>query len=160
MTIKYGKADKISETVKEAYRDLLSSNDKTFAKGNAQGGEDRKKKEDAKSRNGSGSGLVDSDDGRDAGGADFSFKGKLSLGVDLVGNTLLVSAEGEPLLELVCEMIGKLDEAAKPSGQVEVVKLSGEMSGETLKNALRALSGQTTSTEPSRPGKQRNGDND
>ncbi|WP_345687883.1 secretin N-terminal domain-containing protein [Novipirellula caenicola] len=143
VSIKYGKADRIAETVKEAYRDLLSSNDKTFQGGKGQpggrGGENGDKQKASKSLDGGGSGLVETEGGQDGGGADFSFKGKLSMGVDLVGNTLIVSAEGEPLLNLVCEMIDKLDQAAKPSGEVQVVKLSGDLSTESVQNALRAF---------------------
>jgi hypothetical protein len=58
-----------------------------------------------------------------------------------VGNTLLVSAEGEPLLELVADMIVQLDEAARPQGVVEVLKLSGNLSSESLQNALRPVTG-------------------
>ncbi|TWU58243.1 secretin N-terminal domain-containing protein [Rubripirellula reticaptiva] len=147
--IQFGKADKIAETVKEAYRDLLSSNDKTFAGGkggNAGGGGGGGKEEVTKSREGSGSELQNSESGRDGGGADFSFKGKLSLGVDTIGNTILVSAEGEPLLELVTEMIDQLDEAAKPQGEVQIVELSGGINGERLQAALKALGAETTQT--------------
>ncbi len=148
VTIQFGRADKIAETVKEAYRDLLSGNDKTFQGGGVQGGvggeQGDDKKKTSKNRDGnSGSGFVESEGGHDGGGADFSFKGKLSMGVDLIGNTLLVSAEGEPLLDLVCEMIDKLDQAARPSGEVEVVKLSGDISSDSLKNALKAFGVQT-----------------
>ena len=92
--VEYGKAEKIAETVKEAYRDLLSSNDKAFSgpgRGQNGGGGGGGKEEATKSRNGSGSEFQSSDSGRDGGGADFSFKGKLSLGIDDIGNTLLVS---------------------------------------------------------------------
>ncbi|TWU22090.1 Bacterial type II/III secretion system short domain protein [Novipirellula galeiformis] len=145
VTIQFGKADRIAETVKEAYRDLLSSNDKTFQGGKGQPGgrnQGADKQGVSKSRDGDGSGLVASEGGQEAGGADFSFKGKLSMGVDLVGNTLIVSAEGEPLLDLVCEMIAQLDQAAKPSGEVQVVKLSGDISVESVQNALRAFGAQ------------------
>ncbi|MGB7324745.1 MAG: secretin N-terminal domain-containing protein, partial [Rubripirellula sp.] len=143
--IQFGKADKIAETVKEAYRDLLSSNDKTFAggKGGNPGGGGGKG-EVSKSREGSGSELQNTESGRDGGGADFSFKGKLSLGVDTIGNTILVSAEGEPLLELVSEMVNQLDEAAKPQGEVKIVELSGGINGERLQAALKALGAETT----------------
>lgn len=143
--IQFGKADMITETVKEAYRDLLSSNDKTFVGGGgrsaAAGGQD---KSVSKSRDGQGSELQDSESGRDGGGADFSFKGKLSLGIDPLGNTILVSAEGEPLLDLVTDMIDQLDKAAQPQGEVQVVELSGGINGERLKSALEALGGTST----------------
>ncbi len=146
LKIEFGKADKIAETVKEAYRDLLSSNDKSFAKGGGGGEKSGGGKEDvAKSRGGSGSELQNTESGRDGGGADFSFKGKLSLGIDEVGNTILVSAEGEPLLELVAEMIDQLDQAARPQGEVKIVELSGNINGDRLKAALKALG--TSSTE-------------
>ena len=138
VNIQYGQAEKIAETVKDAYRDLLSSNDKAFASGRGQnngGGAQQA----TKSRNGGGSGLQSSESGRDAGGADFSFKGKLSLGVDSVGNTLLVSAEGEPLLELVTDMVKQLDEAARPQGEIQVFQLPGGISGDTLRNALKPM---------------------
>jgi hypothetical protein len=145
--IKYGKADKIAETVKEAYRDLLSSNDKAFTKGGqGQNGKPGAAAEATKSRNGSGSGFQNPDSGRDGGSTDFSFKGKLSLGIDTIGNTLLVSAEGEPLLELVTGMIEQLDEAARPQGEVRVLQLSGGISGQSLQNALRAISGEAVTT--------------
>jgi type II secretory pathway component GspD/PulD (secretin) len=147
--VKFGTAEKIAETVKEAYRDLLSSNDKAFtAAGGGQqqpggGGGGGNNNNAPKSRDGNGSGLENADRGQDGGGTDFSFKGKLSIGVDSVGNTLLVSAEGEPLLELVADMITQLDEAARPQGVVEVLKLSGSISSESLQNALRPVTGDT-----------------
>ncbi len=151
--LKYGTAEKIAETVKEAYRDLLSSNDKSFsAGGQGQGGRGgggggNSNEDVAKSREGNGSGLTDSGSGRE-GGTDFSFKGKLSLGIDEVGNTLLVSAEGEPLMELVADMIKQLDEAAQPQGNIEVMQLSGEISAGSLQQALRALGAQPTDSAP------------
>ncbi len=138
--VEYGKAEKIAETVKEAYRDLLSSNDKAFSgPGRGQNGGGGGKEDATKSRNGSGSEFQSSDSGRDGGGADFSFKGKLSLGIDDIGNTLLVSAEGEPLLELVEDMIRQLDEAARPTGEIQVIRLPGSISGDTLQNALKTM---------------------
>ena len=92
--IEFGMAEKIAETVKEAYRDLLSSNDKAFTGGgrgqNPQGG-GGENGDATKSREGNGSSLQNSERNQDGGGTDFSFKGKLSLGIDSVGNTLLVS---------------------------------------------------------------------
>ncbi|MGI9471077.1 MAG: secretin N-terminal domain-containing protein [Rubripirellula sp.] len=154
VVVKYGKADKISETVKEAYRDLLSSNDKAFSSGGKRqnGGAGGGGSDAPKSREGNGSGLQDSESGRDAGGADFSFKGKLSIGIDDVGNTLLVSAEGEPLLELVADMIDQLDQAARPTGEVQILKLPGGLSSQSLQDALRPIS-ETGGATDQRPGR-------
>lgn len=143
--IQYGNAAKIAETVKDAYRDLLSSNDKAFQAG---GGGKRGGAQNASNRE-SGSGLEDSESGKDGGGQDFSFNGKLSMGVDEVGNTLLISAEGESLLDLIAEMVDKLDVAAKPGGDVEIINLSGGVSAEAVQRALAAL-GVESDTRPSR----------
>lgn len=136
VTIQYGRSEKIAGTVKEAYRDLLSSNDKAFsgAGGNNAGGGDR-----GASNRSEGSRLEDSETGQSGGGSDFSFNGKLSIGVDELGNTLLVSAEGELLLELIVSMIDKLDRAAQPGGEIEIVRFSGNVSAETLRQAMSAL---------------------
>jgi len=153
--IEFGRAEDIAETVKEAYRDLLSSNDKTFAKGGrggpggGPGGGGGEEKSSGRER--TGSGLIDSENGRDGGDVDFSFKGKLSLGIDETGNTLLVSAEGEPLLELVVDMIGKLDRAAKPAGDMRILSLSGRSGGESIDRILRAFGRQAASSPPTPP---------
>ncbi len=141
VSLKFGQADKIAETIKDAYRDLLSSNDRAFSGG--RGGQNQNQGGDknnvARNREGNGSGLVDSENGKEGGSADFSFKGKLSVGVDKVGNTLLVSAEGESLLDLVSDMITKLDEASRPAGEVQVLQLSGDVSGASIRRALEAF---------------------
>ncbi len=98
--IEYSKAEAIVETMKDAYRDLLSTNDKAFSKG----------KEDKESKHDGDDATVDS-----GGAMNFSFTGKLSMGVDRITNSILVSAEGEDLLNLVIEMIKELDTAAKPT---------------------------------------------
>lgn len=153
VNVEFGQAVKIAETVKEAYRDLLSSNDKAFAQagrgggggggGGAPGGEEK-----SSGRVRQGSGLVDGDNGQDGGDVNFSFKGKLSMGVDTVGNTLLVSAEGEPLLELVIEMIHKLDLAAKPAGDMQIISLSGNTSADSIQNALKVFGAGGNSQPP------------
>ncbi|MBB3205118.1 type II secretory pathway component GspD/PulD (secretin) [Rhodopirellula rubra] len=153
VTIRYGRSEKIAETVKDAYRDLLSSNDKTFSKGGGgQGGKQRS------SNRSEGSGLEDSESGRDGGGNDFSFNGKLSLGVDEIGNTLLVSAEGESLLELIVSMIEKLDMAAQPGGEIEIVRFSGDVSPEMLRQAMAAFGAKTEEPPRSERSRSRNDD--
>ena len=149
VSLEYGRAAQIAETVKEACRDLLSSNDKAFAQGRGGGGGGNPGNpgggggEKSSGRESRGSGLAGSENGKDGGDVDFSFKGKLSIGIDTTGNTLLVSAEGEPLLDLVEEMILELDEAAKPAGDLRILSLSGKTSSESIGNILRAF-GETT----------------
>ncbi len=150
VSLRYGKAPRIAETIKEAYRDLLSSNDKAFQQGQpGQGspGSGPQKNDTPRNRQVSrGSELVDTGGtGQQGGGADFSFKGKLSLGVDELGNTILVSTEGEPLLELVCDMIDQLDHACQVRDSVQIVDLKGSINAGTLEAALRALRAGTES---------------
>ncbi len=153
LAIEFGNAEQIASTVKDAYRDLLSSNDKAFQQqgpaGDA-GDSGNKRNRSPRNRAGNGSDLVDTAGARQSGGSDFTFKGKLSIGTDEVGNTLLISAEGEPLLDLVCDMVKQLDEASRPSGDVQVVKLAGGISAQSLEAALRAFG--ASSSSPKRSG--------
>jgi hypothetical protein len=129
MKIEFSDADAIVEAIKDAYRDLLSTNDKAFQKeaGDGKGSEGKESK------------RSESSDSVFDGAMNFSFSGRLSLGVDKVTKTIIVSAEGEDLLKLVCEMITELDNAAKPSGSVEILKLDGSNS-KAMEKALTALS--------------------
>ncbi len=136
--IQYGRAETIAQTLKDAYRDLLSGNDKAFSnKNNAKNGRQGENQE--RNENGGGGGLTDSQSGQDSGGGGYSFKGKLSFGIDEIGNTLLISAEGKSLLELMEEMVRQLDEAARPGGDVEVLRIGGNLSGQSLQQALEAF---------------------
>lgn len=130
MHVEFSNAEVIVEAIKEAYRDLLSTNDKAFEKEKAGGG-------------GGGAGASESKRGSSSdsifnGGMNYSFSGRLSMGVDKITKTIIVSAEGEDLLKLVCEMITQLDEAAKPTGSIEVIKLDGA-NGAAMEKALMAL---------------------
>lgn len=114
--LNYSRAPLILNTVKEAYRDLLSANDKTFEKDPS--GESKRE---------GGSGIG------------FSFKGKLSLGADEVSNRILVSAEGEELLKVVCDMIEELDEAARDQGYIQVIAVGDKLDATSLKDALQKI---------------------
>ncbi|MEZ6075493.1 MAG: hypothetical protein R3C56_07420 [Pirellulaceae bacterium] len=71
---------------------------------------------------------------------DFSFSGKLSFGVDTVTNSVLVSSEKQ-LIELIVKTIQDLDEAAKPSSNIEVHKI--DLAGqESFRKALQSILGQ------------------
>ena len=148
ITLKYSRAERVAETIKDAYRDLLSSNDRAFAQpaggmGTAGAGAAQNRNQ-PRGRDDGGSELVDSEGGKTSGSSNFQFRGKLSLGVDPVGNTLLVSAEGDDLLDLVTEMINKLDQAAMPQGDLEIRDLPGAISVGTLETALRFMAPQVS----------------
>ena len=130
--VDFSKAEVVVEAIKEAYRDLLSTNDKAFEKektGDGGGGGGSGAKETK--RGSSSDSILD-------GGMSYSFSGRLSMGVDKITNSIIVSAEGDDLLKLVCEMITQLDEAAKPTGSIEVIKLDGA-NGAAMEKALMAL---------------------
>ena len=135
--MRYSKAQVIAEAVKEVYRDLLSSKDKAFA--------DKKDQQRPESRytyiyGGEGDEKQTEQAPR--------FKGMLSIGVDEHSNTLIVSAP-TCLFTQVVEMIQKLDEAAKPVGDVRVVKVGDGVSAERLQQALSGISQEGTSgTKP------------
>lgn len=124
--VEYSRADGIVEAIKDAYRDLLSTNDKAFQKQAEGGGGNGKEPK----RNASSESIQD-------GGMSYNFSGRLSLGIDRATNSIIVSAEGDDLLTLVVEMIKQLDEAAKPNGAVEILKLDGANSS-AMEKALSA----------------------
>ena len=127
--VEYSKAQNIVDALKDAFRDLLSSNDKAM----------ERKEEDR----GQGAGRESkrkTDESISDGGMSFEFTGRLSLGVDKLTNTILVSAKGEDLLEMVCDLIEELDQKAKRSETVEVLKVNGTSTvalEKALKNLLR-----------------------
>ena len=132
--VEYSKAQSIVDAIKDAFRDLLSSNDKALEKdtsesaGGAGGKEPKQRSRDS---------ISD-------GGMNFEFTGRLSLGVDSLTNTIIVSAKGEDLLKLICDLIEELDQKAKRSEQVEVVKVNGASTAaleKALKNLLRTNKG-------------------
>lgn len=133
--IKYSKAQTIAEAVKDVYRDLLSSNDKALASNNP---EQKNRMPTA------GTTYIINEEGAGGGGGEkertrVTFKGKLSIGVDEVTNTLLVSTEGENLMRNVTEMIQSLDEAAKPLSSVSVVTLRGSSNATRVRDVLNRL---------------------
>jgi type II secretory pathway component GspD/PulD (secretin) len=100
--IQYSQAKVIAETIKDVYRDLLSANDKALASNQQQ-----KPKTESRYT------YIYGDVNEDSGQKIPKFKGALSIGVDDVSNTLVVSAQPY-LLSDVGSLIEDLDEAAKP----------------------------------------------
>lgn len=130
--IKHSKAQTIADAVKDVYRDLLSSNDRALQ---------QNQNPEQKNRPSSATTYIYQDGGGTETGGDkertrVSFKGKVSVGIDELSNTLLVSTEGEILMKNITEMVKALDEAAKPVGAVSVVKLSGNSNPQRIREAL------------------------
>ncbi len=131
--IQHSRAETIVEAIKDVYRDLLSTNDKAFQQANARPNPDG-------SRGDSGYRRSYSDDVvSPTGGLNFTFKGKLSLGVEPTTNSILVSADGDALLELVRKMINELDIAAKTEGHTVVRQLGHNVDSSALGKALRSM---------------------
>lgn len=140
--IKYSKARVIETALKEAFRDLLSSNDKAFAEQNKGDGE----RGGGNRRFGFGFGFGSSDN--DSGlGTGSNFKGRLSFGVDESTNILIITAQGRSLLELVVEMVEELDTAAVPTDDTRVVALPQGLSSESVKETLRTMFGPEAVTQ-------------
>jgi hypothetical protein len=140
--IKYSKASIIAGQIKDAFRDLLSGNDKAFQQQQQQQ-QNQQQQEQQRNRSeifaayalglefGDENGSTKSNETRAA------FKGKLSLGIDDTTNTLLVSTEGEALLKVIESMIDRLDNAARSSDNVRVVQLGGRPGLSKVHEALR-----------------------
>ena len=142
--VEHSKANSIVDAIKDAYRDLLSTNDKAFEKkGGAEGGSESKHDDSSNSVSASG-------------GMSYNFTGRLSMGIEPLTNSIIVSAEGEDLLKLVTDMIKELDVAAQPSGAVQMIQLGGTNSA-AMEQALKAMVGKKTELPPGGPGQPQNG---
>jgi type II secretory pathway component GspD/PulD (secretin) len=130
--IQYSRASTIVTSLKEVFRDLLSSKDKEFDSKDGQ-------------KSGSGSsgvtvlrfGLGGNSDNstKKTAPVKVGFQGALSLGADDVSNIVLVSAQQE-VFELVEMMIKQLDEEAAPKTTVQVHRVMGNIRAESLQKAL------------------------
>ena len=79
----------------------------------------------------------------------MKFKGMLSIGVDELSNTLVVSAS-EALLDTVTATIIALDEAAKPTvNRMRVLKIDRHIDAADLQKRLKNLV--TTPPQPQQP---------
>jgi type II secretory pathway component GspD/PulD (secretin) len=132
--IRYSKAQAIAEAVKDVYRDLLSDNDKALQ---------NNQNPEQKNRQVPGGSTYIFNEGGDASNEKertrVTFKGKLSIGVDELTNTLLVSTEGEILMRNVTEMVKGLDEAARPLSSVSVIKLNGTTNSAKVREVLSRM---------------------
>jgi hypothetical protein len=145
--IRYSRADVIAEALKDVYRDLLSSNDKALQ--NQQQQQNQRPAGETYITN---IGFGEESEQRER-RTQVTFQGKLSIGVDALTNTLLISTEGESLMRNVQEMVLRLDDAAKPRTTVEVLRVSG-MGGSPLQKALAEIFREQTVNNGQQPGQQ------
>ncbi len=133
--IVYSKPTIIAAAVKEVYRDLLSSRDKEFDRG------DQKDKRASAER----VTIIDypgsSDNSNDRPSpVKVGFDGALSLGADDVSGVLLVSAQQGVFKDIV-NMVHELDQQAAPKNTVKVFRLDGNISAQSLQKALDSTVG-------------------
>jgi type II secretory pathway component GspD/PulD (secretin) len=125
LKIKYSRASDIAKSLKEVYADLLSSKDKEFQGRDGQQGTGIQRSQRYM--------FGDAED-------PIRFEGILSLGVDDVSNSLIVSAP-KGVIDSVKETVNVLDQAAQPNTVVEVHEIRGMISPEQLQRAvMRAMS--------------------
>lgn len=130
--IQHSTARIIETTLKDAFRDLLSSNDKAFA--NQKGGGD----DDGRGRRMSPFNFSDSTTSALQG---TSFKGKISFGVDESTNRLIVTAEGKQLLDIIVDMVDELDVAAIEKDDTRVIAVPASVNSQTLRETLTRMFG-------------------
>lgn len=150
-TLKWSKAKIVGETIKDVYRDLLSSNDKALQ--NQDPNNQQKKRPESQNVYITNFGGEEGEEGR---GTEVKFKGKLSIGIDELSNTLVVSTEGENLMNNVGKMIQSLDEAARPTlNAVRLVRTNGVTSSSDVRKAIgRALTQPAEGPKPQQPPQQ------
>ncbi|MGA2796133.1 MAG: secretin N-terminal domain-containing protein [Thermoguttaceae bacterium] len=144
--LQYSKAKVVAETIKDVYRDLLSANDKAL-----QGAKPNDRD--------SGRMYIYEFSSEEDGKKDQKmpkFKGQLSIGIDELSNSLVVSAPAY-LFDQVHKMINDLDQAAAPTSTIKVVKLGQGVTSQQAREALSDILGdgtsksKTSSQAPKRP---------
>lgn len=149
--VKYSRASDIAASLKDVYRDLLSSRDKEF--------QDKDGKSTAVSMNSRNYvfGEVQRELVDQKKPVVIKFQGVLSVGIDEVSNSLIICAR-EELMKSVVKTIRDLDEAAKPDTVVRTHEVRGVIDAETLKRALsRAVAQPWPGGKPAQAGGQQNG---
>jgi type II secretory pathway component GspD/PulD (secretin) len=134
--LQWSKAETVADTIKDLYRDLLSPKDKALSS----------QQQDQKQRPYVISLYGDDSSGEGEAQKRPRFQGLLSIGIDKVSNTLVVSAPPY-LMKEVSKMIKELDDAAKPTDAVSVLKLGPGVNAEKFESAITKLLG-----DPSKAG--------
>lgn len=148
--LKYSRARDIANSLKEVYRELLSSKDKEFQdkEGNTQiSGRKRNYVfgEVRKNHEGEESPVI------------IAFDGVLSIGVDQVSNTLIVSAREEVLVDIK-KTVMLLDQAAIPKTEIRVHRVRGILPANQLQQMLKgSLSSPWPGGKPQQPAAQSRG---
>ncbi|MDB5387734.1 MAG: type secretion system protein, partial [Planctomycetaceae bacterium] len=137
--LKHSKARIVADAVKEVYRDLLSANDPALQAAN-QNNKDQKpvaaERQYTYIYGGAGEGDKDKNKEPEA---PIKFKGLLSMGVDELSNTVIVSAQ-EGLLENIGQMIDSLDVAARPTqNTIQVMQVNRYVEASGLHERLSKL---------------------
>lgn len=123
--VKYSRASDIAKALKEVYADLLSSKDKEFQ------GRDGQQASFGAGR----SRRYMFGSGESGSPVLISFEGTLSIGVDDVSNSLVISAH-KGVLASIKETINVLDQAAEPDTVVRVHEIQGLIEPERLQRAV------------------------
>lgn len=145
ITVKYSRARVIADAVKDVYRDLLSVNDPALQ--NNQNNQKNQRSESGYSTTYV-YGSMSSGDSRKP-DTPVKFKELLSVGVDELSNTLVVSA-AEGLFENIEATIRALDEAARPvSPKMQVLQLRGGLNTDDLQKRLNKMT--TKPIQPQQP---------
>ena len=129
--IKYSKASTIAQALKEVYVDLLSSKDKEFDRG----GDQRQRGSSTERTT-----IIRYSDGSSGGNQRQSpvkvgFEGALSIGVDDLSNTLLISVQ-EELYDSVVGMVDRLDQEAASDTVVRVHRVNGNVAAAALRETI------------------------
>lgn len=139
--LKHAKAEAVAKTIKEVYRDLLSSKDKEFVGNN----------KDEKQQSSQTAGIYRIFSGPEADNTKekptkikASFAGALSIGIDDVSNTVIVSAQ-EEWMTSIAEMIDYLDGESSPYTPATSV-VTTRINPRVLQAALAKIAG-----SPSKP---------
>lgn len=128
--LKYSRAQDIANSLREVYRELLSSKDKEFNDkegGSSFLGGEKKTYVFGETR-------VDEEGKEDP--VFIKFEGMLAVGIDPISNSLIISAR-EEVLESVKETVKLLDEAAAPNTTIHVHRVGGKLGAADLQKMLK-----------------------
>jgi hypothetical protein len=129
--VKYSKASVIAQALKEVYVDLLSSKDREFDRG----GDERQRGSSTERMTVIRYGPGSSEGSRRPSPVKVGFEGALSIGVDDISNTLLISVQ-EELYDSVIRMVDQLDQEAIPNTVVRVHRVNGNVTAEALRETI------------------------